>query len=191
MNTLTPEETGARPAPGDLALVQVFLNTVDIEGGEETLASPAELERWLRRHGLLEPAAPLTDADLRLAIQVREALRRLAYANHEGVADPEGAAVLDRVAANARLRVRFGDGGMRLEPELPGIDGALARLLSIVYAATVQGTWPRLKACRRETCRWAFYDGSRNRSSSWCSMAVCGNREKARSYRRRTAMTGT
>ena len=28
-----------------------------------------------------------------------------------------------------------------------------------------------------------FYDQSRNRSRAWCSMEVCGNREKARSFR--------
>ena len=44
-----------------------------------------------------------------------------------------------------------------------------------------------LKACREETCGWVFYDGSRNRSSSWCSMQVCGGRAKASSYRRRQA----
>ncbi|MGH3007295.1 MAG: CGNR zinc finger domain-containing protein, partial [Gaiellaceae bacterium] len=45
----------------------------------------------------------------------------------------------------------------------------------------------RLKACRAEDCRWAFYDRARNRSRHWCSMAVCGNRTKARTFRRRHA----
>ena len=31
------------------------------------------------------------------------------------------------------------------------------------------------------------YDSSRNRSSSWCSMQICGGREKARAYRRKRA----
>ena len=43
----------------------------------------------------------------------------------------------------------------------------------------------RLSACRDEHCRVAFYDKSRNRSRAWCSMEVCGNREKARSFRAR------
>jgi predicted RNA-binding Zn ribbon-like protein len=47
------------------------------------------------------------------------------------------------------------------------------------------GTWDRLKACRQETCRWAFYDNTKNRSGVWCTMEVCGNRAKARSYRER------
>ena len=49
------------------------------------------------------------------------------------------------------------------------------------------GTWRRLKACREDTCQWAFYDRSKNRSGTWCSMAVCGNRAKARAYRSATA----
>ena len=46
-------------------------------------------------------------------------------------------------------------------------------------------TWPRLKACRDDTCQWAFYDHSKNRSGHWCSMEVCGSRHKARQYRER------
>jgi predicted RNA-binding Zn ribbon-like protein len=46
-------------------------------------------------------------------------------------------------------------------------------------------TWARLKACRSDTCRWAFYDHSKNRSGHWCSMEVCGARHKAREYRAR------
>jgi predicted RNA-binding Zn ribbon-like protein len=47
------------------------------------------------------------------------------------------------------------------------------------------GSWQRVKACRADDCHWAFYDFSRNRSGTWCDMAVCGNREKVRSYRER------
>lgn len=36
----------------------------------------------------------------------------------------------------------------------------------------------RLKIC--PNCEWLFVDKSRNRSRSWCDMAVCGNRAKAR-----------
>jgi predicted RNA-binding Zn ribbon-like protein len=47
------------------------------------------------------------------------------------------------------------------------------------------GTFARLKSCRNHDCRWAFYDYSKNRSASWCSMQLCGNRTKTRAYRRR------
>jgi predicted RNA-binding Zn ribbon-like protein len=74
---------------------------------------------------------------------------------------------------------------MRLEPEAPGLPGALAALLVPVAEAIADGTWSRVKACRADDCHWAFYDFSRNRSGAWCEMAVCGNREKVRAYRER------
>jgi predicted RNA-binding Zn ribbon-like protein len=42
-----------------------------------------------------------------------------------------------------------------------------------------------VKICPAADCRWAFFDHSRNRSRTWCSMRVCGNREKARAWRER------
>jgi predicted RNA-binding Zn ribbon-like protein len=57
--------------------------------------------------------------------------------------------------------------------------------MAAVTQATVDGTWERLKACPEETCRWAFYDRSKNRSAKWCSMQTCGNMHKARTYRAR------
>jgi predicted RNA-binding Zn ribbon-like protein len=66
-----------------------------------------------------------------------------------------------------------------------GIGGAFAELLAIIQRAAVDGSLARLKVCADHECRWAFYDQSKNRSRSWCNMAVCGNRAKAREYRRR------
>lgn len=41
----------------------------------------------------------------------------------------------------------------------------------------------RLKIC--PNCEWLFLDRSRNRSRTWCDMAVCGNRTKAKRHYRR------
>ena len=51
-------------------------------------------------------------------------------------------------------------------------------------------TWERLKACSRDTCRWAFYDGSRNHSARWCSMSGCGNIVKMRRAHARASNAG-
>ena len=74
---------------------------------------------------------------------------------------------------------------MSLAPAIPGFAGAMARLLVPVAQAIGDGSWQRVKACRANDCRWAFYDRSRNRSGVWCEMAVCGNRTKVRAYRER------
>ena len=173
-------------APGRLELVRRFVNTQDVEDGIEELATPAAARAWLREHGL--PDVPRLDAPrMERLIGLREALRRLLLANNG-----ERARASPRSSACARRRrgcpCRCGSTARvesALVPGGAGIDAVIGELIGIVHEAMADGTWPRLKACRSETCEWAFYDRSRNRSGTWCSMAVCGNREKARSYRHR------
>ena len=173
------------PAPGRLALVQRFVNTVDVEHGREMLSDPARLRSVLAELGLPTGDAQPTDADLRRALAVREALRSLALANNGGAVDRAATDVLEEAAAAGRLGVAFDGGVARLEAAAPGVAGALGALVGIVYTAMADGTWARLKACQREVCHWLFYDRSRNRSARWCQMAVCGNRTKTRAYRDR------
>lgn len=40
------------------------------------------------------------------------------------------------------------------------------------------------------SCRWLFYDTTRNRSRRWCDMADCGSRDKALRYYHRTKSAG-
>ena len=181
----------AEPAPGRLALVERFVNTVDLEHRREMLSAPERLRDVLG----LERAIRISAADLRHALEVRAALRALALANNGGEPDGEAAQVLERAAERGRLVVRFDgirlDGVARLEPVTRDVDGALAELVGVVYTAMADGTWTRLKACRRDVCHWLFYDRSRNRSAVWCQMAVCGNRVKTKAYReRRPARSG-
>jgi predicted RNA-binding Zn ribbon-like protein len=175
----------AGPAPGRLQLVQDFINTVDLEGGEEELAEPRDLVTWLAAHDLTEPDESATRADLDQARRLREALRSLAEVNAGYTVDPEALAAVNEVAIEAGFTLRFDDQAVSLQPGSEGVAGALGRILATVATHMGDGSWSRMKACRRDTCRWVFYDHSRNRSGSWCSMRVCGNREKARTYRRR------
>jgi predicted RNA-binding Zn ribbon-like protein len=173
------------PAPGRLRLVQQFVNTVDHEHGREVLHEPAQLRRLLVELGLLGADEPVDAAGLHRAMDVREALRSLALENNAGAADQAARVLLERIAADGRLAVRFEGRTAVLAPSVAGVRGAFADLVGIVYTAMADGTWSRLKACRRDVCGWLFYDRSRNRSARWCQMAVCGNRTKTRAYRTR------
>ena len=173
-------------APNELALIEDFVNTVDLEDGDEALAIPAALSDWLAEHGLADPGERFDHEDLARAIAVREALRALLLANNGGELDPGAPATLTAAADRARLTVVLDEHGhARVEPSAAGIDRVFGRLLGIVARAQADGTWERMKACPWHTCHVAFYDHSRNRSRTWCSMAVCGNRAKAQTYRRR------
>lgn len=120
---------------------------------------------------------------------MREALRDLAGVNC-GLPMPEASSArLDAVSLACGLRPRFDPGGgVSLAPELGGVAGALGRLLGIVVAAVGTGDWSRVKTCRNQACRWAFYDATRNRSAVWCDMALCGSRAKSRRYHARQRM---
>jgi predicted RNA-binding Zn ribbon-like protein len=187
------QPAGRAPAPGRLGLVQAFLNSFwDLDaGGAERWADPPAYAGWLRERGFAGDATP---ADLARAVELREALRALALANHDDVPAPDAAATLDRIAAqvapSAGLTPRFESRGERLDVTGDGPDAALALVLGIVFAARLDGTWPRLKACPHAHCGWAFYDLSRNRSSQWCSMRICGNRTKGARHRERAAARG-
>jgi predicted RNA-binding Zn ribbon-like protein len=173
-------------APGALALVQAFVNTTDLEGGDDELRTPEQLGGWLHAHGLLEQAVVLDEDDVAAALALRESVRAVLLANAGEPLDPSAVETLNRLAGNALLTVGFDhDGTARLVTAATGVAGAFARLLAIIHTAQVDGTWERLKACRRHACRWAYYDTSKNRSGAWCSMAVCGNRTKVRAYQQR------
>jgi predicted RNA-binding Zn ribbon-like protein len=174
-----PDPGNRSPAPGPLRIVQRFVNSADRENEREELESPAALVRLLEEVGVRgASSAPITDADLRRALEVREALRELLLANNGGRVGVEALQTLESASRAAQLALRLGPGEGRLVPEAPGIDGALGRILAVVHAAIVDGSWSRLKACPREVCFWVFYDRSKNLSSRWCAMSVCGNRTK-------------
>ena len=173
----------AEQAPPYVDLVQRFVNTVDLESGEDALADAHGLRDWAIAERLLPPSAPaLHEPDLAHAVAVREALRDL-LADH---GDEAALARLNEAAAGAPVVVRLVDGhDATLEPAAAGVDAVVGHLLGAVHRAMADGSWARLKACRLESCRWAFWDASKNRSGSWCSMEVCGNRAKAAAYRAR------
>jgi len=173
--------------PKGLELPIDFVNTLDVEAGTDALAHPDDLASWLEAAGLLSADAPSPGhADLERAIELREALRSLMLANNGGPCDDRTGGVLESVARRGGLGIHFDrTGSVSIRPEPRGLDGALAALLIPIVRADEDGSWGRVKACRADDCRWAFYDRSRNRSGVWCKMAVCGNRTKVRAYRQR------
>ena len=184
---LPPASDAARrpPAPGRLELLRTFMNSVDIESGEDDFSSVDALRDWLAERGLVERGTRLTEADREEATAFRETLREVLEANAGHGTGREAVARLNEIADRLPLRVRIG-AAPTLEPgPSTGIDAAISRFLAIIYESIAQGTWPRLKVCRNDTCRWAFYDSSRNRSGAWCTMAICGNRMKGRTFRSR------
>lgn len=186
MNETLRKLAGSKPAPDDLIIVQAFINTAERDKGTDLFRTPDGLLGFLTDAGLVPERTSISESDTRQAVGVREALRSLTLGNNGGAADPSALETLNRAARSGQLAARFEpDGTAKLAPLAPGVDGALGTILSIVHEAMSDGRWQRLKACPDDDCLWAFYDETKNRSGTWCSMNVCGNRNKARSYRQR------
>ncbi len=182
---------GVGQAPGELAILQAFVNTLDLEQGTDELDSRDALASWLAGAGLAGPAATASQAELDQAVELREALRGVlrSHVSHEPTAGAgEPARRLRRIAAGlpAGLAVDC-HGQITAVPAGTGTAAALARILLIGAEAATLGTWARLKACGADDCQWAFYDRSPARTGCWCSMQVCGARSKSRAYRHRIA----
>ncbi|SHE50927.1 CGNR zinc finger domain-containing protein [Streptoalloteichus hindustanus] len=146
----------------DIDLVLAFLNTCDVEHGTDTLSAEDTWRTWALGRDL---GPPPTSARAR---PVRDALRATVAGD-----DPTG-------TTSWSVRIDLLEG----VPMLTAAD-ALGTVLAAAYRLVLTGHWARIKICPAEDCRWAFYDRSRNRSRTWCSMRVCGNREKARNWRER------
>ncbi len=167
-------------------LVQDFVNSRELRPAVEELGTPQDLSAWLGAHGVLEPGAPVTAAELAEATRVREALRDLLAAKVGLEVDVDAAkAEIDAAARRAGLELRFDPTCPRVESTVGGVRGAIGRILVEVYDEMVDGTWERMKACKADDCRWAFLDTSKNKSRAWCSMESCGNRAKVNAYRQR------
>lgn len=183
----------AHAVPDWLEPVLAFVNTIDVEDRTDTLADgPAALGAWLAARGLLaEPAAAATRADHRLALDLRAGLRALALQNNGHAVDEPGAARLRRALARLPLVVTPTPGG----PEqaglrahrLPPVRAALASIVAGYARGVATGQWSRIRRCPADDCAWVFWDTSAKGTRRWCTMRVCGNRAKARTYAARRA----
>lgn len=152
-----------------VVLLEDFLNTY-AHGEADQLADEASAGAWLAS---LDRAGAVTPVDLALAREVRTALR--AQLGDGPVTE----------LPDVPVRVTLGGDGPRLVGTGSPLMEVVAESLGEVLALQATGQWSRIKTCARDSCRWVFFDHSRNRSGRWCSMQVCGNREKTAAYRAR------
>ena len=99
-------------------------------------------------------------------------------------------AALNLWLAQARRRLALaedGVGGYRLEPhyahDTP--EQLLAPLAEAAAAPLVEGDFELVRHCENPECTLWFYDRTKSHRRRWCSMALCGNRHKVATFRRR------
>src|SRR5262249_21920722 len=142
-------------APGQLELLRLFVNTLDLPDGPDALATPVEASAWCCGHGL-PPVSNQDDCE-RLR-DFREALRRVLFANNGEWNTKQAWEELRPLATSATLGIAVEECTPVLHATGSGADAVIGALLARVYDAVSHGTWHRLRACRKSTCRYAYYD---------------------------------
>ena len=182
----TLEKDAEKGISPPLALIQAVINTRYGRTRPDDWKSSEQLRSWLIDHQLLARDVPVTQGDWQRMIEVREVIRALLRANNGIPVASSLIETLNHSAKHAPLIVHFRPDGLAdLTSGIEGVDGVIGLLYGTVFTAMTAGTWARLKVCHNDRCQKAFYDSSKNRSGTWCSMAKCGSRVKARAYRKR------
>lgn len=133
-------------------------------------AFPAAAQDFCAERALFGDLAPLRPDNESAFLALREAID--AYFRQRTLGNDDRHALADLLAAIADL-LKTGQSENALEV-------ATARsALRLIDAERADA----IKICSH--CGWLFLDRSKNRSRTWCDMAVCGNRVKARRHYRR------
>ncbi|MBK1787557.1 CGNR zinc finger domain-containing protein [Prauserella cavernicola] len=152
-----------------------LLNSRPLINGEEqdALGDPAQGRDWAREHG-----GDGSLAELELLREAREILQQVVSGTRSPTAPRP---LLDGV----RKVPEFTSDGLRWTVTTPP-HARLAVEAVLAWADTEERLPGRLRPCANSECRLFLLDRSRANRARWCSMAVCGNREKARRHYERT-----
>jgi predicted RNA-binding Zn ribbon-like protein len=148
-----------------------LLNTSPTDAGvrRDLLFDAAGARAWLRAHD-----AEATDEEVTAVRRARDAIQRMVRG---GVPDGDFAELLDGVVSEPRVSADGLTWSVRVPP------GRRAAVRLIQAWARVQEQHPgRLRACENPECTRFLLDRSRPNTGQWCSMALCGNRMKARRH---------
>lgn len=182
--------TFAEAPGGEQPLFVEFVNTLHWDEGEpiELIGDRAGLAGWMEEHAL---SGTVEEAWLPVFWSLREHARAIIKAVVAGQppAEPDVQA-LKRVIAEPTGRLAFVEHpNGRAEVAFQAADdersAATCQIALSLAAFLATGDRVRLKLCANPGCGFAFLDTSTNRSRRWCYMRYCGNRLKARAFRRR------
>jgi predicted RNA-binding Zn ribbon-like protein len=162
-----------------------FANTVNAwpDPRRDDLTAAEGFAGWAADSGLALRAAPTTQ-ELAAARRVRAAVRSVFAPLAAGQEpDPEGLRQLLTTAGAALHRahpVRVGSRYELVWPPPCAVGDVLAAVAESALEVLAHDRLDRIGDC--PSCHWLFLDTSRNGQRRWCDMAVCGARDKARTY---------
>lgn len=160
--------------PDDEEFLLELLNTTPVVDGEprDDLAQPKAARVWMRGHGIAT-----SGTELAALVDVRSVLQAVV----RGEQSPTG---LQRFLESASLRAAATRDGV--DWRLDVADGPQGAVRAVLAWDALRISSPgRLRPCANTECQLFLIDRSKPNTARWCSMAICGNRMKARRHYRR------
>lgn len=113
-------------------------------------------------------------------------LRRARQALQTMIRGDDGGAVRDLagILGDGVRTPRVTPDGVIWDLQMPEDDRLVAGAV-LAWSSVITEFPGRLRACANDECNLFLLDHSRPGTAKWCSMAVCGNRMKARTHARR------
>jgi predicted RNA-binding Zn ribbon-like protein len=161
----------------------------DSENPIERLPDPASLARWISAASLIDHKPSISEANLREAKDLREAIYRVANSVIlRTSAATKDIGIINRFAAHPVKVPQLSSSGRELSLAVRQDTAIIPSLLSEIARDAIQllgsPARERIKRCARPDCTLFFVDESRSGRRRWCSMLACGNRAKTVAYRR-------
>jgi len=162
----------------DEGFLLALLNSTPVIDGvpSDDLADPVRARAWLAGAGGLG-----AEAELRHVLQVRQELQAVL----RGQQPPDVLAPALRGVVSVPA---IEDGRLTWTLDVPP-DRELAVRAILAWDALARHSPGRLRPCANDECRLFLIDHSKANAARWCSMAVCGNRMKARRHYQRARST--
>ncbi len=175
---------------GSVTLAEDLVNTYSIVRNVEKMPDVAALSALFDAHDI-RPPAPLTEADLAAARELRPVLREVFGAPDEATA----VSLLNAVLSDRRAQPHYTDhdGSWHLHvaaPDAPAVDQYAVNAAMGLLTVVTTGGMERLHVCVGNRCAEVFVDTSRNQSRRFCSPQICGNRATAAAHRARRKAAG-
>jgi len=168
-----------------------LLNTTMFSGEDfrDLIASPERFSAWLAAAGM---ASDITASDSTDGTEVRGLREQLRSAvDLFRIGAPPPAALINAInqklaQVSVRLLLEKSANGFRFVERFDAGEAGPCGVIAADFARFICEAEPeRLRRCSNPACTMVFYDTSKNKTRRWCTMTICGNRDKVARFRAR------
>lgn len=167
-----------------------LLNTVPMVNGqlEDEFQTDEDVWQWLASYDLVTELALSPNELLNTARELRECIRKLIAARKDGQQldlDTINQFLISGISHVELIKVDKQHFRLERRRKIESVYQLLAPVAEAAAELLVMEDFTVIRRCESAECVLWFYDRTKGHKRRWCSMALCGNRHKVSSFRKR------